>query len=77
MAGNAGQRYVVVMRTSKVAMSHHATLEAAADKIYRDRAFARWDVMVQEGLTAAAPMRACTKDEKKRVQRRLFPSLYE
>jgi hypothetical protein len=77
MAGSAGLRYIVVMRESKVPMSRHATLEAAADKIYRDRAFARWKVMAQEGLEASAPMRSLTKQEMKRVERRLFPSLFE
>lgn len=74
---SAGLRYVVVMRQSKVPMSRHATLEAAADKIYRERAFARWTVMAQEGLTASAPMRSLTKEEKMRVERKLFPSLFE
>lgn len=74
---NTGTRFVVVMRASKVPMSHHATLEAAADKIYRERAFARWTVMAQEGLTASAPMRSLTRDEMKRVERKIFPSLYQ
>jgi hypothetical protein len=58
-------------------MSHHATLEAAADKVYRERAFSRWDVMCQEGLHAAAPIRSLTRAEKIRVERKLFPSLFE
>lgn len=77
MDGTAGQRYVVVMRTSKVPMTTHGTLEAAADRIYRHRAHARWEIMVQKGLVAGAPMRALTKEELRRVQRRLFPSLSE
>jgi hypothetical protein len=77
MPGTAGRRYVVVSRRSKIAMSHHATLEAAADKVFRERAFARWKVMAQEGLTASSPMRELTTDEKKRVERKLYPSLFE
>lgn len=72
-----GKRYVVVLRQSKVPSSTHATLEAAANKVYRDRTWSRMKVMVQEGLTASAPLRELTLAERKRVERALFPSLHE
>lgn len=77
MSMNAGRRFVVVLRDSRVPVSTHATLEAAADKVYRDRAYARWTIMAQLGLAAGDKMRELTRDERKRVERRLFPSLYE
>lgn len=77
MAGTAGRRYVVVTRKSKITMSHHATLEAAANKVFRERAFARWKVMVQDGLVGSSPIRELTTEEKRRVERVLYPSLFD
>lgn len=73
----AGTRYVVVTRKAKVPVSVHATIEAAGDKIVRERALAIWTVLAQEGLTASAPYRELTNQEKRRLERKMFPTLFE
>lgn len=73
----SGTRYVVVTRQSKTPVSHHGTIEGAADKIVRERALAVWTVLAQEGLTASAPYRELTRREKKIMERKMFPTLFD
>ena len=72
-----GLRYVVVTRQSNLPVQHFATIEGAADKIVRERALAIWTVLAQEGLEASAPMRKLNLAERKRLEKAMFPSLFE
>lgn len=73
----AGLRYVVVTRDRHLPIQHFATIEAAADKIVRERALATWTVLAQEGLTASAKMRQLTLAERKKLEKAMFPSLFD
>lgn len=76
-SARAGLRYVVVTRKTHVPVQRFATIEAAADKIVRERALATWTVLAQEGLTASATMRQLTRAERKKLEKAMFPSLFE
>jgi hypothetical protein len=51
------------------------SLAEAGDTIYYDRKFSEWTVMVQAG-TASAPMRALFDNERRELEKRLYPSLF-
>jgi hypothetical protein len=53
------------------------TIEDAGNKIYRERAFDRYTVIAQDGDRAAGPARELTKTERLKLEKCLYPSLYE
>jgi hypothetical protein len=72
-------RYVVVTRQGSLPIDRFLTVEAAADYIVREAAFGRWKVLAQEGnsITASTPYRELRPTEKRTLERKLFPTLYE
>lgn len=72
-------RYVVVTRKDQLPIERFVDVESAADYIVRERAFGRWTVLVQEAnrITAGTPYRALRDHEKRTLQAKLFPTLYE
>lgn len=71
--------YVVVTRDHKLPIKRFATIEAAGDYIYWERAFDKWTVLAQEAnkITPATPYRALRALEKVALEQALYPSLYE
>lgn len=55
------------------------TIEAAADYIVRERAFARWTVLAQEAnkITASTPYRQLRPTEQRVLEAKLYPTLFE
>jgi hypothetical protein len=76
VADRGERHFVVVTRKGKVPLSRHFHLDEAADYIVWHRAYATYTVMAQDGKPSA-PMRKLTRDEAKRLERRLFPSLHD
>lgn len=72
-------RYVVVTRKDRLPVERFMTVEAAADYIVHERAFARWTVLAQEANTIAAstPYRALRPSEQRTLERKLYPTLFE
>lgn len=72
-------RYVVVTREGLLPVERYHTVEAAADKIVREQAFGRWKVLAQEAnrITASTPYRQLLPHEKRALERKLFPTLFE
>jgi hypothetical protein len=72
-------RYVVVTRQGLLPIERFMSVEAAADYIVRETAFGRWKVLAQEAnqITAATPYRELRPTEKRKLERKLFPTLYE
>lgn len=72
-------RYVVVTRDGLLPVDRYVTIEAAADKIVREKAFGRWKVLAQEAnqITASTPYRQLRPTEKRALERKLFPTLFE
>lgn len=72
-------RYVVVTRDSLLPVQRFMTIEAAADYIVKEKAFGRWKVLAQEAnrITASTPYRQLQQHEKIKMERKLFPTLYE
>jgi hypothetical protein len=72
-------RYVVVTRQGMLPIERFMSVEAAADYIVREAAFGRWMVKAQEGnkITASTPMRDLRPTEKSKLERKLYPTLYE
>lgn len=69
--------YVVVTRDrAATVISRHPSPEDAANKIVRELKYDTWRVMAQDGRGAAV-VRALTPGEQQRVERTLFPGLYE
>lgn len=72
-------RYVVVTRKDRLPIERFVTIEAAADYIVRERAFAKWTVLVQEAnkITASTPYRDLRQHEKYALEAKLYPALFE
>ena len=72
-------RYVVVTRQGLHPIDRFMSIEGAADYIVRETAFGRWKVLAQEGnsITASTPYRELRPTEKRALERKLFPTLYE
>lgn len=68
---------MVVDRTTKVPISHHGTIEGAGSKIVKELAFNRWTVMAQDALRPGSNMRALTRHEKLRLEKTLYPLLFD
>lgn len=73
------KRYVVVTRQGTLPVERYHTVEAAADKIVREVAFGRWTVLAQEAnrITASTPYRDLYPTERRALERKLFPTLFE
>jgi hypothetical protein len=70
--------YVIVTRDKqRTPISRHVTIEDAGNRIYRERTFDRHTVVAQDGDRAAGPARELTTQEKLRLEKCLYPSLYE
>jgi hypothetical protein len=70
--------YVVVTRDKhRTPISRHVTIEDAGNKIHRERAFDRWTVLAQDGDRASGPARALNTQERLKLEKTLYPSLYE
>lgn len=72
-------RYVVVTRQDRLPVQRFMTVEAAADYIVRERAFGRWTVLAQEAnkITASTPYRKLHPTEKRTLEQKLYPTLFE
>lgn len=72
-------RYVVVTRDAMLPVERFVDVESAADYIVREKAYGRWTVMAQEAnrITATTPYRKLRQHEKRRLEQRLYPTLYE
>ncbi len=72
-------RYVVVTRKDRLPVERFYTVEEAADYIVREVAYGKWTVLVQEAnrITASTPYRELLQHEKRRLEQRLYPTLYE
>lgn len=69
--------YVVVTRdTSRTVISRHPSPEDAANRIVRALNYDTWSVMAQDGRGTTV-VRALTNPERRRVERTLYPGLYE
>jgi hypothetical protein len=78
-AGDSVTNYVVVTRKDRLPVDRFMTIESAADYIVREKAFARWTVMAQEAnkITASTPYRRLRPTEQEKLERRLYPTLFE
>lgn len=76
MTDPGDNRWVVVARKSRMPVSRHRTLKDAADRIVRDKTFGTCTVMKQ-GRYASMPMVELTHEERKRLERMLFPALFD
>lgn len=75
--GRALLWYVVVTRDrASLPIERFVSLEGAGDKIFYERAFDRLTVKAQQG-SKSAPMRELTNAERLKLERRLYPGLYE
>lgn len=72
-------RYVVVTRKDKLPVERFVNIEAAADYIVREKAYGRWTVLAQDAnrITASTPYRDLRVHEKRALEQRLYPTLYE
>ncbi len=72
-------RYVVVTRQDRLPVERFVTIESAADYIVREIAFGRWTVLAQEAnrITASTPYRELRQHERRAMERKLYPTLYE
>lgn len=72
-------RYVVVTRQGRLPVERFHTVEAAANFIVRETAYGRWTVLAQEAnkITATTPYRELRRHEKRTLEAKLFPTLYE
>lgn len=72
-------RYVVVTRPDKLPIERFVTIESAADYIVRERAFGRWTVLAQEAnrITASTPYRELREHERRSLEAKLYPTLFE
>lgn len=69
--------YVVVTRDKRrFVVERFYTIEAAANKIVLERAFDRWTVLAQDG-GKGTPMRELHRLEKRRLESKLYPSLFD
>ena len=71
--------YVVVTRKDRLPVSRHVTVESAADYIVQHRTFATHTVMAQEAnkVTASTPYRKLKAHEQRKLEERLYPTLFE
>lgn len=71
--------YVVVTRNTNLPVDRFITIEAAAEYIVREKAFARWTVLAQEGnrITASTPYRKLRPTEQRKLEQKLYPTLFE
>lgn len=71
--------YVVVTRRDRLPIDRFITIEAAADYIVRHRTFATHTVMVQEAnrVNASTPYRKLRAHEQRKLEERLYPTLFE
>jgi hypothetical protein len=70
--------YIIVTRDAhKTPISRHVTIEDAGNKIHRERTFGKWTVVAQDGDRASTIARELTKHEKLKLEKTLYPSLYE
>jgi len=62
-----------------VPIQRFMTVESAGDYIWKERAFDRWTVLVQEAnkITAGTPYRQLNNHERLGLERKLYPSLFE
>jgi hypothetical protein len=72
-------RYVVVTRQGLHPIDRFMTIEAAADYIVRETKFGQWKVLAQEAnrITASTPYRELRPTEKRKLEQKLFPTLYD
>ena len=72
-------RYVVMTRQGNLPVERFVDIESAASYIVRERAFGRWTVLAQEAntITASTPYRDLRQHERKTLERKLYPTLYE
>lgn len=77
--GDGVTNYVVVTRNTNLPVERFYTIESAADYIVREKAFARYTVLVQEGnrITASTPYRKLRPTEQAALEKRLYPTLFE
>lgn len=69
--------YTVVTRSRPhQPIQRYASIEAAGNRIFYDRRFDEWTVLAQDG-SEAAPYRELHKTEKQRLERCLYPGLFE
>lgn len=68
--------YVVVTRDGTLPINHYLTIGDAADRIVKDRAFAKWKVLAQHGKAAGAPMRELSREERVVLEQKLYPTLF-
>lgn len=69
--------YAVVTRDRRrFVIDRFMSVEAAGDKIVRERSFHVWTVLAQDG-GKAAKMRELNSSERKALERRLYPSLFD
>lgn len=73
------KRYVVVTRKDKVPIERFATIEGAADLIVKRVGFAHWTVLAQEAnkITASTPYKKLLPGERRTLEQKLYPTLYE
>lgn len=72
-------RYVVVVRATGVPIQRFMTPYGAADYIVKERRYADWQVLAQDGapITAGTPYRTLTKPERREVEKALYPTLFD
>lgn len=68
--------WVVVTRSDCIPIERYQSLDDAGDRITRDRAYGIWTVLKQ-GRWASSQFQALTLDERKRLERRLYPALFD
>ena len=66
----------MVTRAGHLPVARFHSLEDAAARIVRERSFGVHTVLKQ-GRWASSPMEALTHEEKKRLERCLYPSLFD
>lgn len=77
--GDGVTNYVVVTRQTNLPVDRFVTIEAAAQYIVEARAFARYTVLAQEGnrITASTPYRKLRPTEQRKLEQKLYPTLFE
>ncbi len=71
--------YVVVTRDRrKLPIKDFTTIDAAGNLVFRERKYDEWQVVACDGTRrAGAPLRRLTKSAQAKLERILYPSLYD
>lgn len=69
--------YVVVTRDKhRTVISRHPSVQDAGNRIHRERAFATWTVLGQDGRLSSQA-RPLNKQEQARLEEALWPGLFD